>query len=117
MFMKKPSQTTTILIALVLGAVFGLVLPSYGQSISFLGDIFLKLVQMSFPLLILGQVVAAVSHLNLRDLGKMGGSTLAIFIFRSCFLKYGPSANGIRSRNHCHLCNGLLANWYDPDYG
>lgn len=83
--MKKLNQSTVILIALVLGAVFGIILPNISLSFSFIGDIFLKLVQMSLPLLILGQVIAAVGNINIRELGKLGGRTIGLFLVMSLF--------------------------------
>lgn len=80
MIMKKLKQSTVIMIALILGAIFGLLAPTAVPWISFIGDIFLKLVQMSLPLLVLGQVAVAVARINLKELGRMGGHTLAQFL-------------------------------------
>jgi len=76
---KQVSGTTLIIVGMILGALFGLVFPSWGQSISFLGDIFLSLIQMGLGLLILGQVSAAVAKLDLRKLGRLGSRTIGAF--------------------------------------
>lgn len=73
------SDTTLIMVGMILGGIFGLSFPQLGQSISFLGDIFLNLIQMSLGFLILGQVIAAVAKINIRKLGKLGTRTIAVF--------------------------------------
>ncbi len=81
----RVSNTTLIMIAMLSGALFGLLFPEGGQSISFLGDIFLSLIQMSLGLLILGQVSAAVAKINLRQLGKLGSRTIGLFVLSVIF--------------------------------
>lgn len=77
--MKKTNQSAIILIGLLLGVCVGLLLPEISQSLRFLGDIFLRLVQMALPILVLGQVSAAIAHIDISKLGKLGSRTLVTF--------------------------------------
>lgn len=79
----KKNQSRIITVSLVLGAIFGLLFPNVSSSIGFIGEIFLRLIQMGLPLLILGQVVGAVSNLNLTKLGKLGGQTVGLFVLQA----------------------------------
>jgi proton glutamate symport protein len=81
--LKKLSLTTQMIIAsvagLIAGAVFG---PAMGN-IKFLGDIFLRLMQMSVVLLVMGAIIEAVGALEPKDLGKIGGKAIAMFMITS----------------------------------
>ncbi|WP_370567495.1 dicarboxylate/amino acid:cation symporter [Desemzia sp. RIT 804] len=81
--MKKSSLTFQIMIMTVLGIVFGAL---FGQSLGFLdviGQIFLRLIQMSIVVLIMGQIIEAVGNLNPKGLGKIGLKTFSLFIISS----------------------------------
>ncbi|MGX7107102.1 dicarboxylate/amino acid:cation symporter [Hutsoniella sourekii] len=80
---KAPSMTTQIMIALVLGIIAGIYFPSLVASIGFLGDIFLKLIQMGIVLLVLGQIVAAIGHLEIHEFGKIGLGAVVTFALSS----------------------------------
>ena len=73
-FAKKPkvSLTNQILIATVLGLVLGHFIGPAIAPIKVVGDIFLRLIQMSVPIIILGAVTEAVGSINPKDLGKLG---------------------------------------------
>lgn len=68
----KLSMTIQILIAMVLGILLGIVLGEKISGIKLIGDIFLRLIQMSVVLLIAGTVVEALGNLDSRELGKIG---------------------------------------------
>ena len=77
--MKKISDTTWIVIGMLGGLAGGLVFgPAMGE-IKFLGDIFLRLIQMSICVLIAGAVIEAVGALKAQELGLLGGKTLLVF--------------------------------------
>ena len=79
----KSSLTFQIMIMTVLGIVFGAL---FGQSLGFLdvfGQIFLRLIQMSIVVLIMGQIIEAVGNLNPKGLGKIGLKTFSLFIISS----------------------------------
>ncbi|WP_373471479.1 dicarboxylate/amino acid:cation symporter [Carnobacterium alterfunditum] len=81
--MKKVNLTTQIIVMTVLGIIFGAL---FGQSLSFLdviGKIFLRLIQMSIVILIMGQIIEAVGNLNPKGLGKIGLKTFGLFISSS----------------------------------
>ncbi|NLL36290.1 MAG: dicarboxylate/amino acid:cation symporter [Fretibacterium sp.] len=71
---KKPrlSLTHGILLATVLGMLVGYFVGPAIAPIKIFGDIFLRLIQMSVPLIILGAVTEAVGQINPKELGKLG---------------------------------------------
>lgn len=79
----KLSMTTQIMIAVVLGIVFGMYFPSIVDSVAFLGDIFLRLIQMGIVLLVLGQIVAAIGNLEIREFGRIGAGAVTLFAISS----------------------------------
>ena len=64
----KLSLTHSILIATVLGMIVGYLVGPAIAPIKIFGDIFLRLIQMSVPLIILGAVLEAVGQINPFDL-------------------------------------------------
>ncbi len=77
--MKKPSMITQIAIAVVVGILVGLLIPTSGNYLKIVGDVFLRLMQMAIPILILGQIVQAVGSINPKELTSLGGRTIAVF--------------------------------------
>ena len=77
--MKKVSMITQIVIAVVLGIIFGLLLPNVAQHVKILGDLFLRLMQMAIPVLILGQIIQAVASIESKELTSLGGRTIVVF--------------------------------------
>jgi Na+/H+-dicarboxylate symporter len=80
---KKVNMTVQIMIAMVLGVVVGTLLNEKIQGIKLLGDIFLRLIQMSIILLVMGQIIEAVGSLNPKELGKQGIKVIIIFLVTS----------------------------------
>lgn len=64
--------TTQILIATVGGIVFGSLIGPWAENLKFIGDIFLRLIQMSVILLVMTAVSAAVGNVDGQGVGKMG---------------------------------------------
>lgn len=75
----KLSMTKQIIIAVVLGAGAGLLFGEKIREIRLLGDIFLRLIQMSVVVLIMGAVIEAVGNLKPQELGKLGAGILFWF--------------------------------------
>lgn len=76
------SLTTQILIATVGGIVFGSIVGEWAANLKFIGDIFLRLIQMSVVLLVMTAVAGAVGGGDGQDVGKMGFHTFKwIIIF------------------------------------
>lgn len=81
--MKKMNLLTQIVIMTILGVIVG---TAFGESIGFLsiiGTLFLRLIQMSIVLLVMGQIIEAVGELNPKTLGTMGVKTFTIFLLSS----------------------------------
>ncbi len=72
----KVSLVTQILIATVGGIIFGALVGPWTENIKFIGDIFIRLIQMSVVLLVMTSVSAAVGSGNQEGVGKMGFHTI-----------------------------------------
>lgn len=77
---NKLSMTNQIMIAMIAGMVVGLIMGPSIAPIKVIGDIFLRLIQMSVVVLIMGAVIEAVGSLNPKELGKLGGKIFAWFM-------------------------------------
>lgn len=76
------SLTTQILIATAGGIVFGALVGEWAFNLKFIGDIFIRLIQMSVVLLVMSAVASAVGGGDGQDVGKMGFHTFKwIIIF------------------------------------
>ncbi len=75
------SLTTQILIATIGGIFFGAVVGEWAANFKFIGDIFLRLIQMSVVILVMSAVAAAVGSGDGQDVGKMGFHTFKWIIF------------------------------------
>lgn len=80
---KGFNLTQLIFIALVLGIIFGLLFPNFVENLNFLGEIFLRLIQMNIVLLVMGQIIEAVGKLDIKKIGRIGGKTISIFAVSS----------------------------------
>lgn len=76
-------MTAKIMIATVIGIILGIFVGEQLQPLSVIGDIFLRLIQMSIVLLVLGQIIEAVGGINPRELGKIGLKTIIVFLSSS----------------------------------
>ena len=85
MKLKKVNMTFQIMIAMILGVIFGVIGKEKVQGIKILGDIFLRLIQMSIIVLVMGQIIEAVGELNPKELGKKGVKVIGIFFASSFF--------------------------------
>lgn len=94
MTIKNISFTTQIVIAVILGVLVGLVFPQSAPLLSVVGDIFLRLMQMSIPLLVLGQIVQAIADIKIEDLPKLGFRTIAIFAISSLLASFWGILSG-----------------------
>lgn len=78
----KVSLTTQILIATIGGILFGAIVGDWAGNLEFIGNIFLRLIQMSVVLLVMSAVAGAVGSGDGQDVGKMGFHTFKwIIIF------------------------------------
>jgi proton glutamate symport protein len=77
---KKRSLTTWILVSLVAGAEFGYDVPLIARKLSFLTEIFLRLIKTIIaPLLFATLVNGIAGHTNLKQVGRMGWKSLLYF--------------------------------------
>lgn len=83
MKLKRVNMTIQIMIAMVLGVIVGALSNGKIEGIKLIGDIFLRLIQMSIILLVMGQIIEAVGSLNPRELGKSGLKIIIIFLVSS----------------------------------
>ncbi len=72
---KRMSLTTQILIATAGGIAFGSIVGPWAENIKFIGDIFIRLIQMSVVLLVMTAVSAAIGNVDSKGAGKMGFHT------------------------------------------
>ena len=82
----KLSLTVQIIIAVVAGILFGTVVGAWAGNLKFIGDIFIRLIQMSVVLLVMTSVISAIGEMarNSKEskLGlKVGTLTFAWIIF------------------------------------
>ncbi|MDF2154861.1 dicarboxylate/amino acid:cation symporter [Vibrio sp. CAU 1672] len=68
---EKMSLTTQILIATFGGIAFGALVGPWAENIKFIGDIFIRLIQMSVVLLVMTAVSAAIGNVDSKGAGKM----------------------------------------------
>lgn len=78
--MKKLNMTNRIMVTMVLGIAVGLIVGPAIAPIKVFGDIFLRLIQMSVVVLIMGAVIEAVGSLDPKELGKLGSKIFAWFM-------------------------------------
>ena len=100
--MKKFSDTTWIVIGMIAGFAGGILLGPVMGEIKFLGDIFLRLIQMSIVVMISGAVIEAVGSLKGHELGALGGKTLFVFFLTTVLAA---------------LCGLLMVNIIQPGVG
>lgn len=89
---RKPSLTTQIVIGTVAGIVFGALIGPWAANLKFIGDVWIRMLQMSMVPLVMTAVSMAVGGTEARSVGKMG--VLAIkwiltFTLVSCAIGYG----------------------------
>lgn len=77
--MIKINFSVQIIVASVLGLLCGVIFKEQMANLNFIGEIFLRLIQMSVVILIMGAIIESVGSLNPKDFGKIG--VKAIFLF------------------------------------
>ena len=76
---KGISLTNQIIVGMILGIIAGLIGGKTITPVEVVGNIFLRLIQMSVVVLIMGAVIEAVGRLEVSELGKLGLKILLIF--------------------------------------
>lgn len=75
---RNISMTNQVMIATILGVIVGIIFQEKVESFKVIGDLFLRLIQMSVVVLIMGAVIEAVGSLEAKELGKIG---LKVFVW------------------------------------
>jgi proton glutamate symport protein len=77
---RRPSLTTWILIAIVVGGAFGYFFPAAATELRILSTIFIRLIRtIVAPLLFATLVVGIAGHGNLKQVGRMGVKAIVYF--------------------------------------
>lgn len=87
--LKNIPLTTQVLVATIGGIVFGALVGPWASNLKFIGDIFLRLIQMTVVVLVMSSIIAAVGGEDMDQLGKMGVHTfkwILIFTIASALL-------------------------------
>ena len=77
--MARIKMVHWILIGMVAGLAAGWLFGERMAEIQFIGDIFLRLIQMSIVFLVMGSIVESVGSLENKELGKMGVKIFILF--------------------------------------
>lgn len=101
-----------VIVAVVLGALIGLMFPEVGKSLKPLGDGFIKLIKMMIAPVIFCTIVLGIGSIaKAATVGKVGGLALGYFIVMSTF----ALAIGLVVGNLIHPGTGLKLAPYDPN--
>ncbi|BCW44461.1 cation:dicarboxylase symporter family transporter [Arthrobacter sp. StoSoilB5] len=101
-----------VILAVVLGAVVGLMFPEVGKSLKPLGDGFIKLIKMMIAPVIFCTIVLGIGSIaKAATVGKVGGLALGYFVAMSTF----ALAIGLVVGNLIHPGEGLKLTPYDPN--
>ncbi|WP_430886113.1 dicarboxylate/amino acid:cation symporter [Fusibacter sp. JL216-2] len=107
---KKLGMTGQIMIAMTLGIIAGVIFEGRISGIKLVGDIFLRLIQMSIVLLVMGQIIEAVGGLNRKELSRRGLKTVSIFLGTSFLAAlFGIFMGLILEPGHISNLEGLTA--------
>ena len=81
----KFNSTISIFLAMILGMAAGALFGDFMVATKFVGDIFLRLIQMSVVVLVMGSVIEAVGSLKAKELGRFGLKAFIGFAFTTLF--------------------------------
>ena len=78
------SMTMQIFIATIGGIVFGVIAGPWAGNLQFIGDIFMRLIQMSVVVLVMTAVAGAITSQQGKGIGRMGSIRLSGSLFLLC---------------------------------
>jgi Na+/H+-dicarboxylate symporter len=76
---KKIKLFEIILIAFILGAIFGAIVGEPAGALKPLGDVFIKLLSMLVVPLIFASLSTGVAGFDIKSLGRIGGKALVVY--------------------------------------
>ncbi|MGN7308987.1 cation:dicarboxylate symporter family transporter, partial [Bacillus subtilis] len=69
-----------VLTAIVLGIIFGIVLPQYASQMKIISDIFIKMIKMVIaPIVFMTIVIGFANMGDMKKIGRIGGKALLYF--------------------------------------
>ncbi|MCZ7601791.1 MAG: dicarboxylate/amino acid:cation symporter [Melioribacteraceae bacterium] len=75
-----------ILIALIIGIIYGLSIPEYYEYVAWMGDLFLRALKMVIVPLILSSIISGVTNIgNASSLGRLSAKTMIYYMSTSLF--------------------------------
>ncbi len=84
--MKKIALHWQILIAFILAIIFGIFLKDHVQYVSWMGDIFLRMLKMIVIPLVLSSIISGIANIGSDgNFGKLGLKTIAYYLMTSVF--------------------------------
>ncbi|WP_312426629.1 dicarboxylate/amino acid:cation symporter [Lacrimispora sp.] len=90
----KLSMTVQIMIGMAGGLVLGICLGDKVKDMKLIGDIFLRLIQMSVVVMIMGAVTESVANLDPKELGRFGVKMLFWFLLTTVLAAAAGAALG-----------------------
>jgi len=90
----KLSMTVHIMIGIAAGLLLGICLGDKVKDIKLIGDIFLRLIQMSVVVMIMGAVTESVANLDPNELGRFGVKMLFWFLLTTVLAAAAGAALG-----------------------
>ena len=80
-FWEQYKMPILLLGSIAIGSIIGIISPAFGQKLKPIGDIFLNLLfTIVVPLVFVSIASAVGSMVNMKRLGKILGSTIAVFL-------------------------------------
>lgn len=83
--MKKINFSLQIILATILAILCGLIFGDAMEKISFIGNIFLRLIQMSVVLLVMTAIIESVGSIEPGEFGKIGLKAIILFIITTVY--------------------------------
>ncbi len=77
--MKKIKLFEIILIAFILGVIFGAIVGEPARALKPLGDVFINLLSILVVPLIFASLSTGVAGFDIKSLGRIGGKALAVY--------------------------------------
>ena len=95
------SPAVLILVGAVAGIIFGLVVGEWAANLKFVGDIFIRLIQMSIVPLVASSVIVATGAMTGAGAGRLAGATFGWmlgFAVVAAFVGWGSPSCSSRAR-------------------